>query len=64
VRLPGGWLIPGAAALVCIVLAASAKIENLIAGAIAVAVGLVVYLFRRPPQRRATAGDVGGNSPR
>jgi amino acid transporter len=47
VRLPGGWLIPGAAALVCIVLAASAKIENLIAGAIAVAVGLVVYVLRR-----------------
>jgi amino acid transporter len=49
IRLPGGWLIPGAAALVCIILAASAKIENLIAGAVAIVVGLIVYFFRRKP---------------
>ena len=49
VRLPGGPVIPIAAALVCIILAASAKLENLIAGAIAIAVGLVVYFLRRKP---------------
>jgi amino acid transporter len=49
VRLPGGPLIPIAAALVCIILAASAKLENLIAGAIAIAIGLVVYFLRRKP---------------
>lgn len=49
VRLPGGWLIPGAAALVCIILAASAKKENLIAGAVAIVVGLGVYALRRKP---------------
>jgi APA family basic amino acid/polyamine antiporter len=49
VRLPGGPVIPIAAALVCIILAASAKLENLIAGAIAILVGLVVYFLRRKP---------------
>jgi amino acid transporter len=49
VRLPGGPLIPIAAALVCIILAASAKVENLVAGAIAILVGLVVYFLRRKP---------------
>ena len=46
VRIPGGPLIPVAAALLCIVLAASAKAENLIAGAVAIAVGLVIWAFR------------------
>jgi basic amino acid/polyamine antiporter, APA family len=49
VRLPGGPLIPVAAALVCIILAASAKAENLVAGAIAIVVGLGVYTLRRKP---------------
>jgi amino acid transporter len=55
VRLPGGPAIPAAAALVCIVLAASAKAENLIAAAIAIVVGLLIYLLRRGPSARATA---------
>jgi amino acid transporter len=42
IRLPGGWLIPAAAALLCVILAASAEPRNLIAGAIALAVGLVI----------------------
>ncbi len=46
-RLPGGWLIPGAACLVTLALAASATRANLVAAAIALAVGYVVYRLRR-----------------
>lgn len=49
VRIPGGWLIPIAAALICLVLAASATPRNLIAGAIAIVVGLVLWALRRRP---------------
>jgi APA family basic amino acid/polyamine antiporter len=49
VRLPGGPLIPIAAALLCLVFAASAKKENLIAGAAALVVGGVIYALRRRP---------------
>jgi APA family basic amino acid/polyamine antiporter len=52
-RLPGGMLIPIAASLVCLALAASATASNLIAGAAAAAVGLLVYLLRRRPQEPA-----------
>jgi amino acid transporter len=47
VRLPGGPAIPLAAVLVSIVFLASAKRENLIAGAIALAAGAAIYAFRR-----------------
>ncbi len=47
VRLPGGWLIPAAAAVLCLVLVASAKPRNLVAGAIALAVGFVIARFKR-----------------
>lgn len=47
VRLPGGPAIPIAACLLCIVFAASAEPANLIAGAAAIGVGLVIYLLRR-----------------
>lgn len=47
IRIPGGWLIPAAAALLCIVLASSAERRNLIAGAIALVVGLVIALTKR-----------------
>jgi amino acid transporter len=47
VRLPGGAAIPLAAVLVSIVFLASAKRENLIAGAIALAAGAAIYAFRR-----------------
>jgi len=47
VRLPGGPLIPIAAVLVCLVLVGSAEPRNLIAGAVAIAAGLVIYAFRR-----------------
>jgi amino acid transporter len=46
-RVPGGWLIPLAAAPLCIVLAASAEKRNLIAGAIALVVGFIMARFRR-----------------
>jgi APA family basic amino acid/polyamine antiporter len=49
VRLPGGPVIPVAAALLCVVFALSAKKENLIAGAVALVVGgLIYFLWRRP----------------
>jgi hypothetical protein len=45
--LPGGPTIPIAAALLCVAFAASATRANLVAGAIALAVGGVIYVFRR-----------------
>lgn len=49
VRLPGGPLIPIAALALCVVFLLSATRWNLIAGAIGLAVGLVIYAFRRKP---------------
>ena len=46
-RLPGGPLIPVAAILLTIGLAASATPENLIAAAIALTLGFLLYLLRR-----------------
>ena len=46
-RIPGGPLIPIAASLLTIALAASATVANLIAAAIALGVGLLLYLARR-----------------
>ncbi|HEX2645106.1 MAG TPA: amino acid transporter, partial [Thermoanaerobaculia bacterium] len=48
VHIPGGPVIPIAAALLCIILAASATPKNLIAGAIAIVVGFLLWLVRRP----------------
>ncbi|HXO41447.1 MAG TPA: APC family permease, partial [Thermoanaerobaculia bacterium] len=47
-RLPGGPLVPVAAALLCVVFAASATRRDLAAGAVALAIGLVVWKLRRP----------------
>jgi amino acid transporter len=49
-RLPGGPAIPVAATLLSIGLLASASAANLAAGAIALALGAVVFAFRRRPQ--------------
>jgi amino acid transporter len=57
VRLPGGPAIPIAAAILCVVFAASANVRNLIAGVIALAVGGVIFLFRRPPMPIPTGAD-------
>lgn len=48
-RLPGGPLVPIAATLLSIGLLASASIENLFAGALALLAGAVIFAFRRRP---------------
>jgi amino acid transporter len=48
-RLPGGPLVPVAAAVLSIGLLASASLANLAAGAVALALGAVVFAFRRAP---------------
>ena len=52
-HLPGGPLIPIAATLLSIGLLASASIENLVAGAVALLLGAVIYRFRRKPESAA-----------
>ena len=47
-RLPGGPVIPIAAGLVTLALAASAESKHLISAGVALLVGAVVYRFRRP----------------
>jgi amino acid transporter len=49
VRLPGGPLIPLAALALCIVFLLSATVWNLVAGVVALVVGLLLYAFRRRP---------------
>jgi APA family basic amino acid/polyamine antiporter len=51
-RLPGGPIIPIAAVLLCLAFAASATLNNLIAGAIGLAVGGLIYMLRRPVSQR------------
>ncbi len=46
-KLPGGKLIPLGALLLSLALIASAGLNNLVAAAVAVAVGAVIYQFRR-----------------
>ncbi|MEO5962752.1 MAG: APC family permease [Thermomonas sp.] len=53
-QLPGGGLIPILAALLAVSLLASASWRNLMAGAVALLVGAVVYRFRRAPAPRRT----------
>jgi len=54
VRLPGGYAIPVAALALCVVFLASAELSNLLAGAVALLVGVVIYkLRRRPPMEPA-----------
>ncbi|WP_338863955.1 APC family permease [Myxococcus stipitatus] len=48
-RIPGGPVIPVAAASLCVVFAMSAERKNLIAGAIALGIGFVLYRFQRRP---------------
>lgn len=51
--LPGGPAIPIAALFLCLVFLASAEVKNLVFGAIALAVGVGIYAFRRPPAESA-----------
>ncbi|QSQ13286.1 APC family permease [Myxococcus landrumensis] len=48
-RIPGGPVIPIAAASLCVVFAMSAERKNLIAGAIALSIGFVLYRLQRRP---------------
>lgn len=52
-RLPGGPLVPVLALLLCVAFLASAETANLVAGAIALAVGVVIYALRRRPREPA-----------
>lgn len=52
-RLPGGPLIPIAAIVLSLGLLASASAKNLIAAAIALAIGAVIYTLRRKPDASA-----------
>jgi len=52
-RLPGGALVPVAASLVTLGLAASARTSNLISAAIALVIGAVIYALRRAPDAKA-----------
>ncbi len=54
IRLPGGPAIPAAALLVCLVFLSAAEKRNFIAGAIALAIGALVYVSRG----RAAAASV------
>jgi amino acid transporter len=56
-RLPGGLTIPVLALLVCLAFLASATVQNLIAAAIALAVGGAVYLLRRGFAARGAPDD-------
>lgn len=64
VVLPGGPLIPIAALLLCLIFLASATRWNLIAGAIALGVGVLIYAFRRPPREPAVQPPVEENRSR
>ena len=48
-RLPGGPTIPVLALVLSLVFLASAEPRNLVAGAIALGIGAVIYVFRRKP---------------
>jgi amino acid transporter len=50
--VPGGPLIPILALLLCLAFLASATADNLVAGAIGLAVGVAIYFTRRPPAPR------------
>ncbi len=55
-QLPGGDLIPVAAVLLSLALLASARVENLLAGAIAIVIGALIHLASR------RAGGAHGSS--
>ena len=59
--LPGGPAIPIAALLLCLVFLAGAEPRNLVMGAIALAVGAVIYALRRRPSPSAVVGAEAGH---
>src|SRR5262249_14520722 len=62
-RPPGGAGVPIAARGLCLTLAARANLRNLIAGGVAVAVGLVIYLLRRRPEGEGEEVEGGRREP-
>jgi basic amino acid/polyamine antiporter, APA family len=61
-RLPGGPAIPIAALLVSLAFLASAEMRNLVAGAIGLAVGAVIYKLRGAPRRESGEDEVSPES--
>jgi amino acid transporter len=63
VRLPGGPAIPVAALVVCLVFLSAATMTNLIAGALALAVGMLIYVIgiRRPGSRQLSVPGAGSS---
>ena len=60
-RIPGcGWPIPAAAVMLCLVLAASAEPRNLIAGAIALGVGLLIAQDKRIRDVERRVNEISG----
>ncbi len=56
-RVPGGPLIPAAALGICLVFLSSATTKNLVAGAIALAIGAAIFLSRRKFVQHPTSID-------
>ena len=46
IRLPGGYTIPVIALVICLIFLISTTVENLIAGALALIIGAVIFFFR------------------
>jgi amino acid transporter len=63
VRLPGGPAIPAAALVVCLVFLSAATTEHLIAGALARAVGVLIYAIglRRPVSPPLSVSGTGSS---
>jgi amino acid transporter len=55
IRLPGGPLIPIAALAICLLFLSAAEKKNWIAGAVALAVGAVIYATARGRRKEAPA---------
>ena len=62
-RIPGGYAVPGAALALCLVFLASAELNNLVAGAVALLVGAVIYQARRTPAASAVEPTVPSREP-
>src|SRR5687768_16296891 len=59
--LPGGPTIPIAALLLCLVFLSSTSLRNLIFGAVALVIGVVIYTLRRRPAEPAIVPPVEGS---
>ncbi len=62
-RIPGGYAVPAAALALCLVFLASAELNNLVAGTVALLVGAVIYRARRTPAASAVEPTVPPHEP-